>query len=91
MLAVCDGSEVEGAISTKQPFAAAVAIRQEIAPTCDGEGVGGIDGEHKKVQQKNIKGSLFSQGDGEKKHAFSCQAAKMIWRVACCQCVLLSF
>lgn len=35
MLAVRDGSEVGGATSTKQPFAAAVAIRQEIAPACD--------------------------------------------------------
>lgn len=43
MLAVRDGSEVGGATSTKQPFAAAVAIRQEIAPTCDGERGWGVD------------------------------------------------
>lgn len=54
MLAVRDGSEVGGATSTKQPFAAAVAIRQEIAPTCDVmERGGGIDGEHEKVKQKS--------------------------------------
>lgn len=68
LLAVRDGSEGGGATSTKQPFAAAAAIRQEIAPTCDvmekgrlgGVGLwgGGVDGEHEKAKQKS-KGVFF--------------------------------
>lgn len=72
MLAVRDSHEVGGATSTKQPFAAAVAIRQEITPTCDvmvkgGRG-GGIDGEHEKVKQKSKGVFLVGEMVSRKMH-----------------------
>lgn len=44
-----DKAKVSRGISTKQPFGAAVAIRQEIAPACDQGGKKRMDGEHDEV------------------------------------------